>query len=276
MAEKILKIALGAGHGLYTAGKRCMKSLDPKETREWWLNDRIVDKLERKLANYRCEVLRVDDTTGLTDVSLANRVKKANNWGADVYISTHHNAGILGKLRGYLGKPAGGTVVYYYSSKSERRVQADSLYKEIVNQTGLIGDRANPVQKHGFYVIKKTNMPAFLIENGFMDSPTDVPIILSEEHAEKTAQGILNFLVKEYKLEKIKEEVTELFKVRVTDDALNYRSGPGAEYELKGTITDHGLYTIVEVAKAKDGGVWGRLKSGAGWINISSKYVSRV
>lgn len=274
--NKIFKIALGAGHGLYTAGKRCMKSLDPKETREWWLNDRIVDKLERKLANYRCEVLRVDDTTGLTDVSLANRVKKANNWGADVYISTHHNAGILGKLRGYLGKPAGGTVVYYYSSKAERKTQAQVLYNEIVDLTGLIGDRANPVLKHGFYVIKKTNMSAFLIENGFMDSPTDVPIILSEEHAEKTAQGILNFLVKEFKLEKIKEEVTELFKVRVTDDSLNYRSGPGTECELKGTITDHGLYTIVEVAKAKDGGTWGRLKSGAGWINISSKYVSRV
>jgi hypothetical protein len=44
-------------------------------------------------------------------------------------------------------------------------------------------------------------MPAFLIENGFMDSATDVPIILSPEHAERTAQGILRFLVEEYLLD---------------------------------------------------------------------------
>ena len=42
-------IALDAGHGLYTAGKRCLKALDAKETREWVLNDRIVDKLQKML-----------------------------------------------------------------------------------------------------------------------------------------------------------------------------------------------------------------------------------
>jgi hypothetical protein len=30
----MFKIALNAGHGLYTAGKRCLKALDPKETIE--------------------------------------------------------------------------------------------------------------------------------------------------------------------------------------------------------------------------------------------------
>ena len=45
-------------------------------------------------------------------------------------------------------------------------------------------------------------MPAFLIENGFMDSKTDVPIILTEAHAEKTAKGIVEFLVDTLKLSK--------------------------------------------------------------------------
>ena len=43
-------------------------------------------------------------------------------------------------------------------------------------------------------------MPAFLIENGFMDSTTDTPIILTEEHAEKTAIAVTNFLVDHLKL----------------------------------------------------------------------------
>ena len=45
----MLKIALTAGHYLETAGKRCLKSLDKNETREWVLNDRICDKIEAKL-----------------------------------------------------------------------------------------------------------------------------------------------------------------------------------------------------------------------------------
>ena len=42
-----------------------------------------------------------------------------------------------------------------------------------------------------------TKMPAFLIENGFMDFRTDTPKILTNEHAERTAQGILVFLVED-------------------------------------------------------------------------------
>lgn len=201
-----VKIAIDAGHGLNTAGKRCMKKLDSKETREFTLNDRIADKLEKLLKSYDCQVLRVDDTTGLIDVSLANRTKKANNWGADIYISIHHNAGVK-------GGSGGGTQVYYYSSKAERKTQATKLYNAIVNKTKLVGNRAQKVIKHAYAVLKSSNMPAFLIENGYMDSSVDVPIILSEDHANKTAQGILNFLVDELKLTKVKSD-NGIYKVQ--------------------------------------------------------------
>lgn len=181
-------IAIDAGHGMKTAGKRCLKSLDPAETREWWLNDRIADQVQGLLAAYDCTVIRVDDTTGAKDISLATRVKAANSAMAAMYISIHHNAGINGST-------GGGTVVYYCSGKDERRVQAMHLYDSVTMRTGLSGNRSSKVIKKGFYVIKNTNMPAFLIENGFMDSRTDVPIILSATHAMRTAQGIVDFLV---------------------------------------------------------------------------------
>ena len=192
-----MKIVIDAGHGLYTSGKRCKKSIDPNETREWILNDRIADRLEVLLADYDCKVIRVDDTTGTKDISLANRVKTANNAKADIYISIHHNAGIGGGT-------GGGTVVFYCSSKTERRTQAERLYRAITNQTGLIGNRSARTVYKGFYVVKNTKMPAFLVENGFMDSRTDVPIILTQEHAEKTANGLLIFLVEELSLKKKK------------------------------------------------------------------------
>lgn len=59
------------------------------------------------------------------------------------------------------------------------------------------------------------------------------------------------------------------YLVKVTAKALNYRSGPGTNYKINGTIRDKGIYTIVEESNG-----WGKLKSGAGWINLS--YTKKV
>ena len=40
--KQMLKLALDAGHCLHTSGKRCLKTIDPNQTREWVLNDRIA------------------------------------------------------------------------------------------------------------------------------------------------------------------------------------------------------------------------------------------
>ena len=230
--------AIGAGHGLYTLGKRCLKSIDPNQTREWTLNDRIADKVEKKLANYECKVIRVDDTTGAKDISLANRVKTVNNAKPDMYISIHHNAGINGGA-------GGGTVVYYYSSKTERTLQAQKLYASIVKETGLVGNRYDKIKKNNFYVLSKTTCPALLIENGFMDSTYDTPIILTEEHAEKTATGIVNFLVAEFGL-KEKVVVQKKSVEEIAREVMNGSWGNGAE--RKNALANAG-YDYAEVQK---------------------------
>lgn len=199
MATKI--ICLDAGHGYNTGGRRCLKKLDPAEHREWWLNDRIADLVETELLrDFDCKVVRADDTTGAKDISLTNRVKTANNANAHMYISIHHNAGIN-------GGNGGGTVVYSYNNDSSK-AKAVRLYNYLIAQTNLVGNRADKTSVGDFYVINKTKMPALLIENGFMDSSVDVPIIISQAHAEKSAKGIINFLVAELKLEKKKVVAT--------------------------------------------------------------------
>lgn len=59
------------------------------------------------------------------------------------------------------------------------------------------------------------------------------------------------------------------YKVKVTDNSLNIRSGAGVKHSVVGCIKDKGTYTIVQTK-----GDWGKLKSGAGWINL--KYTKRV
>ncbi len=57
---------------------------------------------------------------------------------------------------------------------------------------------------------------------------------------------------------------TESFVVRVTSDTLNIRKGPGVSYGITGEIGKGEAYTIVETQNG-----WGKLKSGAGWINLN-------
>ena len=186
----MLKIALTAGHYLKTAGKRCLKKLDPNETREWVLNDRICDKIEEKLKAYDgYQLLRVDDTTGATDVSIDNRCKKANEWKADFYLSIHHNAGIY-------GGNGGGVVAYTYTNvDDETRQWQKELYEALIAETGLKGNRATPLATANLAECRKTTMPAVLLECGFMDSATDVPIILTDDFANKVADACVEVIV---------------------------------------------------------------------------------
>lgn len=192
------KIALTAGHYKYTAGKRCLKSLDPKETREWVLNDRIADKVEKLLAkNYTgYDLIRTDDTTGEKGVGLAARTTAANNFKADFYLSIHHNAGIK-------GGSGGGIVAYVcHGVDNETLAWQKALYDALIEATGLKGNRATPLAKANFVECEKTAMPAVLLELGFMDSVTDVPVILSEEYADQCAEAIVKVLAERGGLEK--------------------------------------------------------------------------
>lgn len=63
-------------------------------------------------------------------------------------------------------------------------------------------------------------------------------------------------------------ENTKTYKVKITHDDLNIRSGAGISNKIVGSIKDHGVYTIVD-DKDVDGQTWGKLKSGAGWICLT-------
>ena len=184
------KIALTAGHYLGTKGKKCLKQFDPNETKEWVLNDRIADKVEKLLKNYTgYELLRTDDTTGQKEISLTARTNAANNWKADFYLSIHHNAGING------GNGGGITAYVYTKVGAETLEWQKAFYDALIAETGLKGNRATPMPKKNLHECRETKMPAVLLELGFMDSSVDCPIILTEKHADQCANAIVKVLV---------------------------------------------------------------------------------
>lgn len=195
----MLKIAIDAGHYKGTPGRRCLAALDPAQTGEWELNRRVADKLEALLAGYYCQILRVDDRTGDKLIDLGDRVAAANGWPADVYLSIHHNAGIK-------GGSGGGCVVYTAPGcQAKSKALQKAVYGAVVSRTGLVGNRATHMAESGLYVLLRTKMPAILIECGFMDSKTDVQVILGPYFAEQVASGLLAALVEVFNLSERKE-----------------------------------------------------------------------
>lgn len=183
------KIAIDAGHGLYTEGKRCLKSLDSNETREWQLNERVARYVVEHLQKAGHEVKRLDDITGKTDVPLKTRTNTANSWGADFCVSIHHNAGINGGSGGGVV-----SIVYLKVGVTTKRLQSE-IYNNVIAQTGLRGNRAEPLTAMNLHMCRETKMPTVLLECGFMDSKTDVPIILTDDFARKCALGIAKGIV---------------------------------------------------------------------------------
>lgn len=193
----MFKLALNAGHGLKTAGKRCLKKLDKNETREWTLNSRICEKIELGLLEYDgYDLIRLDDPTGKTDVALKKRTDSANKYGADFYLSIHHNAGVNGGSGGGIE-----TYVYTKAGNDSKEWQSE-LYKALIKHTALKGNRSDGTRKANLHECRESNMPCVLIECGFMDSKTDVPIILTTDFADKVAKACIEVIVKKGKLKK--------------------------------------------------------------------------
>lgn len=263
-------IGLDAGHGLKTAGKQT-----PDGIKEWTLNDKVRDKIVAILKDYDVKIINVDNDEGLVDESLSSRLNAYLNAKVDAFVSIHHNA--------YTGTWNGATGVEVFTDRNctaKDTELANAIYEKLPTYTGL---RGRGIKKANFAVINQNKIPAVLVEGGFMDGTNDYKIITSEAgqngYARAVAEGLIKFLKLNKKVVETPKPTTstavnstpvkELFRVKITCQILNIRSGPGTSYKINGVIRDRGVYTIVDKK-----GSWGKLKSGAGWISLN--YTKKV
>lgn len=183
------KIAVCAGHGMNTPGKRT-----PDGEREWYFNDKLVRAFTKEMDQYEnVEVRRFDDPTGKTDVPLETRTNRANDWGADIYISFHHNANT-----GKWGNWTGVETFHWGSGKSLEL--AKYIHPHILKAYGL-RDRGLKNGSH-LWIIKATKMPAVLLEGGFMDSTIDIKKLRDDSVLASSGVGVAQGVVEYAKLKK--------------------------------------------------------------------------
>ena len=134
------------------------------------------------------------------------------------------------------GGSGGGIVAYAYTKAQKASLEwRDGLYDALIRYTGLKGNRANPKATANHYVTRETTMPAVLLELGFMDSRTDVPIILTDAYAQKCAKAIVEVVVKRVGLTRKPVEDEGYYRVQLGA----FRNKGGAE-QIKAELEKQG------------------------------------
>lgn len=117
--------------------------------------------------------------------TLKFRAALANDIGADLFVSIHNNSAA--------SHVTGAETLYYPHSDDTRGKKIAQLVQDSLVECGLVNRGIK--ERPDLYVLNSTNMPAILIETGFISNPEEAKLINSPEFIKKWSKGVYNALV---------------------------------------------------------------------------------
>ena len=183
-----IKIFIDQGHNPMNPNA-CAEGNGYREQDLVYTIGRILADFLNQNPNFEARTSRNDPNESLgtsTATSLAARVNAANDWNADAFISLHANASDI--------ITASGSEAFVYSNTSPAFVLAEDILIGLSEATGLSnrGVFARPT----LYVLRKTKMPALLLEIGFITNQNDARLMA--ENPNLIARGIYNGILRYY------------------------------------------------------------------------------
>src|SRR5213596_2161537 len=169
-ASSSTAVVIDAGHGGFDRGGIPGQKIPEKE-----MTLDVAQRLKTLLAasGYRVIMTRDSDVF----VPLPTRVAIANSYGNAIFVCIHFNSA---KRMG-----AGGIETYFYSRESLPLASAIHYYV-----AGGAPSSNRGVRRRGFYVLRKTNIPAVLVECGFLTNPTEAAYAQTASYRQKLAEEI--------------------------------------------------------------------------------------
>ncbi|NQG45746.1 cell wall hydrolase [Streptococcus suis] len=165
----------------------------------------VANKLRDNLVQRGINVLMTRD--GDYDVDFkTERSRMTNESNADLFISIHFNATGAGVSN------SSGIETYWYqydpeyqpkinkemhnnpTRLAESEILANKVQESLIKETGAVN---RGVRRETFAVLRETAIPAILVELGFMDNPSELPVIKQDSYhtrlAKALAQGVMNW-----------------------------------------------------------------------------------
>ena len=163
-------VVIDAGHGGYDRGGIPGQAVSEKE-----MTLDVAQRLQKALtaSGYRVVMTRDSDVF----VPLGTRVAIANSYSNAIFVSIHFNSA---KRTG-----AGGIETYFYNRESLPLASAIHYYV-----AGGAPSSNRNVRRRGYYVLRKTAIPAVLVECGFLTNPTEAAYAQNASYRQKLAEEI--------------------------------------------------------------------------------------
>jgi N-acetylmuramoyl-L-alanine amidase len=173
-------ILIDAGHGGWDPGKVGRGNVLEKD-----LNLAIAEKLQMMLEQGGAFTV----TTRTTDTALADskkgdlsaRKNMAYDYEADILVSIHQNSYPKANIKG--------AQVFYFDNSEKSKLLAESIQGRVVeflDPGNIRGSKANDA----YYLLKKTAVPAVIVECGFLTNETDLQNLADDGYQEKVAWSI--------------------------------------------------------------------------------------
>ncbi|QQE63417.1 N-acetylmuramoyl-L-alanine amidase [Leptolyngbya sp. BL0902] len=173
-------VVIDPGHGGRDPGAVGIGGLQEKQV-IFPISLRVAELLEQQ--GVVVVMTRREDIT----LDLQSRVDIANRARGNIFVSIHANAISM-------SRPDVNGVETYFASESGRRLAA-AIQSNMLAATGM---RDRGVKQARFFVIRHTNMPAALVEVGFVTGAQDAPRLADpawrETAAQAIARGILQYI----------------------------------------------------------------------------------
>ncbi|MES2122857.1 MAG: N-acetylmuramoyl-L-alanine amidase [Chlamydiota bacterium] len=179
-------VILDAGHGGYDEGAKVNTLMEKKVT---LLATNLVKKHLEELG-YHVVMTRSRDTY----VPLPRRVSIANKSKGSLFVSMHFNSCPNPEVKGI--------EVFYYDSKELWRTRASKrlascVLQRLIQQTHT---HSRGVKHGNFHVIRETQMPAVLVEGGFMTNKEERIKLRDRQYLDRLALGVAQGIDKYMKM----------------------------------------------------------------------------
>ena len=165
-----MTVVIDAGHGGHDRGGIPGQIVSEKE-----MTLDVAQRLKKALAasGYRVVMTRDSDVF----IPLGTRVAIANSYANAIFVSIHFNSA---KRSG-----AGGIETYFYNRESLPLASAIHYFV-----AGGAPSSNRNVRRRGYYVLRKTTVPAVLVECGFLTNPTEAALAQTASYRQKLAEEI--------------------------------------------------------------------------------------
>lgn len=260
------RVAVDAGHGSETAGKRT-----PDGYKEHWINVKCANYFDIAMKRCGIETVKIswDDTNAKDDidVSLVERQKQIKNAKCDISVSWHANAHGNGQV--YTTGQGIETLIHNDSSKvKDSRSLADKVQFHLIQGTQ---QRNRGVKTQSLAMCNCSAMgtrASILIEIGFMTNEYESALLKTDafclECAEEAARGVCEYLGVPYKTSGNVTIVTPS-SVKIMKPTVKVNSSLNVRNKPNGTI----------VGKLYNGNEVDILDYNNGWFKIDTdKWVS--